>query len=34
MDIKSIYKTYLTTGICGYIVCKESKEEKEEMIMS
>lgn len=39
MDEKSIYKTYFTTGICGYIVYKESKklrndEKKEEMIMS
>lgn len=41
MDEKSICKTYFTTGICGYIVYKESKklpvrndEKKEEMIMS
>lgn len=34
MDIKLIYKIYLIIGICGYIVCKESKEKKEEMIMS
>lgn len=25
MDEKSICKTYFTTGICGYIVYKESK---------